>query len=188
MSCLLMPWLLRISRHGIICVGQRWHNDVSKLISSTWVRPNLRYDSNCECIFCNLTNNWAESILIRVSIPEQLEHLHSDVTPAASWLSHIWSPVKRRQNQSYEFKEFAKLSNFEFGNKHYTRHAFWSCLIRCANMKWIQRVLLKIQSWHDSVHRQTDGRTGVQTDKVKPVYPFQLRWGGGIIITYMGAM
>ena len=45
------------------------------------------------------------------------------------------------------------------------RLTFWSCLIRCANMKWIWGVLLKIQSGHDSVHRQTDG----QTDKVKSI-------------------
>ena len=46
----------------------------------------------------------------------------------------------------------------EFWNGHYTRHTFWSCLIRCANMKWIRWVLLKIQSGHDSVHRRTDGQ------------------------------
>ena len=53
------------------------------------------------------------------------------------------------------------------------RHTFWSCLIRCANMKWIQWVLLKIQSRHDSVHRRTDrkGETSIP--------PFQLRWSGG---------
>ena len=56
------------------------------------------------------------------------------------------------------------------------RHTFWSCLIRCANMKWIRWVLLKIQSGHDSVHIRTDGWTDGQTDKVKQVYsPFQLR-------------
>ena len=47
---------------------------------------------------------------------EQLECLHSEDTPAASWLpillSHIGSQVKRRQSQSYKFKEFAKVSNF----------------------------------------------------------------------------
>ena len=79
------------------------------------------------------------------------------LSPAASWLpillSHIGSQVRRRQSQSYKFKEFAKI--FKFWNKHYTRHTLWSCLIRCANMKWIQWVLLKIQSPHDSVHRQT---------------------------------
>ena len=51
------------------------------------------------------------------------------------------------------------------------------CLIRCANMKWIRRVLLKIQSRHDSVHRRTDR----QMDKVKPVYPpFNFIEAGGI--------
>ena len=44
---------------------------------------------------------------------EQLERLHSEDTPATSWLpiplSHIGSKVKRRQIQS---KEFAKISNF----------------------------------------------------------------------------
>ena len=44
---------------------------------------------------------------------KQLERLHSDDTPAASWLpillSHIGSQVKRRQSQSYTFKEFVKI-------------------------------------------------------------------------------
>ena len=48
---------------------------------------------------------------------EQLERLRSEDTPAASWLpillSHIGSQVKWRQSQSYKFKEFAKISNFE---------------------------------------------------------------------------
>ena len=47
---------------------------------------------------------------------EQLERLHSEDTPATSWLpillSHIGSQVKRRQSQSYKFKEFAKTTNF----------------------------------------------------------------------------
>ena len=101
------------------------------------------------------------------SILEPLERLRSEDSPAASWLSilfsHIGSQVKRRQSQSYKFKEFAKIT--------------WSCLIRCVNMKWMRRVLLKIQSGHDSVHRRTDGRT----DKVKPVYPpFNFVEAGGI--------
>ena len=56
-------------------------------------------------------------------------------------------------------KNLPKFQIFEFWNKHYTRHTFWSCLIGCTNMKWFRRVLLKIQSGHDSVHRRTDGRT-----------------------------
>ena len=53
------------------------------------------------------------------------------------------------------FKNSPKFQIFEFWNGHYMRHTFWSCLIRCANMKWIRWVLLKIQSGHDSVHRRT---------------------------------
>ena len=72
-------------------------------------------------------------------------------------------------------KKSPKFQIFEFWNGHYTRQTFWSCLIRCANMKWIPWVFLKIQSGHDSVHRrtdgQTDGRTDGQTDRVIPVYP-----------------
>ena len=54
----------------------------------------------------------------------------------------------------------------KFWSKRYMRHTF--CLIRCANMKWIRRVLLKIQRGHDSVHR----RTGVQGETSIP--PFNL--------------
>ena len=49
-------------------------------------------------------------------ILEQLERLRFEYTPAASWLpillSHIVSQVKRRQSQSYKFKEFVKISFF----------------------------------------------------------------------------
>ena len=42
-------------------------------------------------------------------------------------------------------------------------------------MKWMQWILLRIWSGHDSVHRRTDGLTDGQmdelTDKVEPVYP-----------------
>ena len=51
-----------------------------------------------------------------------------------------------------------KFQIFEFWNKCDARHTFWNYLIKCANIKWIQWVLLKIQSGHDSVHRRTDGR------------------------------
>ena len=111
---------------------------------------------------------------------EQLERLRSEDTPATSWLpillSHIGSQVKRRQSQSYKFKEFTKIENCWI-LKHYTRHTFWSCLIRCANMKWNRREFLKIQRGHDSVHRRTDGRTDGQGET--SISPFQLRWSGG---------
>ena len=75
-------------------------------------------------------------------------------------------------------KNSPKFQIFEFWNKHYTQHTLWTCLIRCANMKWIRWVLLKIQSGHDSVHRQTDGRTDRRT-RWNQYTPFQLHWSRG---------
>ena len=53
----------------------------------------------------------------------------------------------------------------------YTQHTFWSYLIRCINMKWVQQVLSKIPSGHDSVHRWMDGKTNGWTNNVKLAYP-----------------
>ena len=102
---------------------------------------------------------------------EQLERLRSEDTPRRLMINHTiesyWIPSQKKTKSNFQI--------FEFWNGHYTRHTFWSCLIRCANMKWIRWVFLKIQSGHDSVHRQTDGqtdgRTDGPTDKVIPVYP-----------------
>ena len=78
-------------------------------------------------------------------------------------------------------KNSPKFQIFKFWNGHYTRHTFWSCLIRCANMKWIRWAFLKIQSGHDSVHRWTDGQTDRRTDGQgdTSIPPHQLRWSGG---------
>ena len=62
-------------------------------------------------------NNWFDSQYIYVQHPkniysnqqklEQLEHLRSEIPPAAPWLPilviHIRSQVKRRPSQSYKF-------------------------------------------------------------------------------------
>ena len=39
---------------GISCVRHKISIVVLELISSTWVKPNPRYDSKCEYIFYNL--------------------------------------------------------------------------------------------------------------------------------------
>ena len=54
----------------------------------------------------------------------------------------------------------------------YTRHTFWSSLIWCINMKWIQQVLFKIQNKHYSVHRRTDGQGETST----PPFRTLLKW------------
>ena len=73
-------------------------------------------------------------------------------------------------------------------NKLYTQHTFWSCLTTCANMKWIRRVFLKIQSGHDSVDRRPDGRTNGRTDGQgeTSIPTFQLLWSGAYKKTSVG--
>ena len=46
-----------ISRHGIDCVTQTLCIDVPELISSTWFKPNPRYNSKCEYFFYYLHGN-----------------------------------------------------------------------------------------------------------------------------------
>ena len=77
------------------------------------------------------------------------------------------SDVIARQVKVTNLTKMPKIQIVEFCNNHHMRHAYWSWLIRCANMIRTRLVLWKTQSGHDFVHRWTDGRT----DDVKPVYP-----------------
>ena len=90
---------------------------------------------------------------------EQLERLRSEDTPRRLMITRTiesyWIPSQKMTKSKLQILKI---------RQNFTRHTFWSCLIRCANMKWIRWVLLKIQSGHDSVHRRTDGRTDRRTD------------------------
>ena len=86
----------------------------------------------------------------------------------------------RENSANFSTEWFHSLSESRHVVGDVKRHTFWSCLIRCANMKWIWQVLLKIQSGYESVHRRTDGRTDRRTDNVKPA-PFNFVEAGGII-------
>ena len=83
-----------------------------------------------------------------------------------------------------------KIQISQFCNKPYTKHTFWSCLIRCVNMKWIQPELYVLQSGHGMWGRWTDGWTdgwtGGWTDGVNT--PLQLHCAGGIIKTIFPAI
>ena len=87
----------------------------------------------------------------------------------------IWNMTETRTTRMPAFWGYPP-QIFYFWNKLYTRHTFWSCLIRCANMKWIQQVLVTIQSRHDSVHRRTDGQGEIS------IPPFNFVEAGGIKI------
>ena len=122
--------------------------------------------------FKNDENIFVFSIISKL---EQLERLRSEDTPHRLMITHTiesyWIPSQKKTKSKLQIWRIRQ--NFKFWNKHYMRHTFWSCLIRCANMKWIRWVLLKIQSEHHSVHRWTDGQNETS------IPPFQLRWSGG---------
>ena len=122
---------------------------------------------------------WNEIYKSKINQLEQLEHLRSEDTPRCLMITHIIkSQVILLDPKSKEdkvkvtnLKNLLKLQIFVFWNKLYMPHTFWSCLIRYANMKWIRRVLLKIEltRFCPQTDRQTDGRTRWN----------QLRWSGG---------
>ena len=107
---------------------------------------------------------------------EWLEHLHSEDTPSCLMITHsiesYWIPSQKKTKSKLQILRIRQ--HFKFWNKHYTRHTFWNCLIRCANIKWIRQILFKIQSGHDSVHRRTDGQGETS------IPPFNFVEAGGI--------
>ena len=171
-------WKLQ-SGHGL--TNRRFKSSLSKITRPVAAIKSLRF-----ALFIWISpSTWQYSnfdfYTIRiVNVPglhklEQLERLRS----AAPWLAilsiHIRSQIKTRQSQSYKFKTFAK--NYNFVILQNTRHTIWRCLSRCVNMKWIQPVLWKLLSGHDSVHRRTDGQTDARTTWIQYT-PFQLHWSG----------
>ena len=102
--------------------------------------------------------------------------------PAASWLplllSHIGSQVKRRQSQSYKFKEFAKISNFWI--LKLTLHATHLLKLLDKMYKYEMDLTSIVE---DTERTPFCPQTDRQTDKVKPVYlPFNFDEAGGIKI------
>ena len=90
--------------------------------------------------------------------------------PAFYWF--ILHPKSKQDKMKItNFKNFSKIQILEFLEQTLW-HTFCSCLIRCLNMKWIQKVLLKIQT---QFHPQTEG----QMDNMKPEYspPTSLKRG-----------
>ena len=93
---------------------------------------------------------------------KQLEPLHSKNTPCCPMITHTIDSFQiPSQNKTKSKLQIWKIcQKFKFWNfaiNFYMRHTFWSCLIRCVNMKWIWLVLWKLRRGHDSVYRRTDG-------------------------------
>ena len=140
----------------ICSISSEW---VSKW-ASEWVSERVRLTAFLRhpspyCMNCKVTINFKKTRTIRTPA------FWGYPTPPHDYPYHwaILDPKSKEDKVKVtNLKKSPKFQIFEFWNGHYTRHTFWSCLIRCANMKWIRWVFLKIQSGHDSVHRRTDGR------------------------------
>ena len=97
---------------------------------------------------------------------EQLERLHSEIPPAASWIPilviHIRSQVKTRQSQSYKFEKIAKNSKFE------TLHA---TLYATHLLKLLDKMYKYEMDPTRTVGATEQTRDAGQTDGLKPIYP-----------------
>ena len=111
---------------------------------------------------------WVSYIILKVnrtyiiSIINALLVSHRIGTTRATKMAAFW------ESQMLEFCN---------NNKIYTWNTFWTCLIRCVNMKWIRLVLWKTQSGQDSVHRRMDRRPARRRETSKA--HFQLCWSRG---------
>ena len=81
---------------------------------------------------------------------EQLERLRSENTPRCPMMTHTMHsyqiPCHNKTKSKLQIPKICQKFKFrKFHNDLYTLHTFLSCLIRYANMKWIQLVSWKIQ-------------------------------------------
>ena len=92
-------------------------------------------------------------------------------------LSHIGSHVKRRQSQSYEFKEFAKITNFGILKQTLHLTHLPKLLDKMCNYEMDPTSIVE-----DTERTRFCPQTDTRTDKVKPVYPpFNFVEAGGIM-------
>ena len=144
-----------------------WNSVIPAKLYNDWKIPNL-----------NLTLKVLK-VLMKL---EQLERLRSENTHRRPMITHTMDSYQipchnKTKSNVTNSKNLPMIKNLECYNNRYTRHTFWSCLIRCANMKWIRLVLWKKQSGHHFV--QMDGQMDRRMDDGRPIYPVStsLKWG-----------
>ena len=141
--------------------------------SICWSHPsetNNNYESN-NTVFRLNEGHSTPNITMKLSITRTPAFW--EYPPIASslpiLLSHIGSQVKRRQSQSYKFKELAKISNFS--SLKQTLHA--------THLLKLLDKMCKYAMDSPSIVEDTERiRFCPQTDRVKPVYPLSTLLGG----------
>ena len=120
--------------------------------------------------------------------PEQLEHLGSEIPPAAPWLPilviHIRSQVKTRQSQSYKFKKIAK--NADFAILQETLHATHLLKLLDKMSKYEMdptRTIGATERTRDA--GLTDGRTDGRSETNIPIQQLRFEGGGAVSNWYI---
>ena len=159
-----------------------WHWDNHNLPWGNHNRPNMLCTNleECEMVnFPNPQNIWCDENKIKTTgTPVFWEY--PPPPPTCPMITHTTDSYQipsqnKTKSQIWKICQKFKFWNFPIPIAH-------GCLIRCVNMKWIQPVVWKLESRHDSVHRLMDRETDAQTDgwRETSIFPFQLRWSGGI--------
>ena len=116
----------------------------NKLFGVLFIKTSLKFVPRVHLtIRCNWLKEWFGADQVtdhRLNQLEQLECLRSEIPPAAPWLPIIVIHIRSKQDKVKvaNLKRLPTIKIFKFCKKLYTQHTFWSCLIRCINMKWIQ--------------------------------------------------
>ena len=98
-----------------------------------WNRNQIQH-LLCFIQFGRLLNESTILILTRIT---------RTIRTPASMITHIRDSYQIQKSKQDKFKitnfkKLPKIQNLKFCMKVYMQHTFWSCLIRCINMKWIQ--------------------------------------------------
>ena len=163
------------------------HDTMTETVKNVWQTYRTTDWTIHRAAWSQLKKSWLQKMQFHLVVQNnhlqkgtRLECLRSEIhlmiTDPDYWFTSDLESKPHKSKLQIE-KKMPKLHTLEFCNKPEKQHTFWSCLIRCVNIKWIRLVLWKLQSGHDSVNRRTDG----QTDDVKPVYPPSILLSGGII-------
>ena len=107
----------------------------------------------------------------------QKTHCKSCDTPCRLMITHTIESYRiasqKKTKSNLQIQRICQNSNSWLLKQTSKQHTLWSCLICCANLKWIRRVSVKMQGGHDAVHRRTDGQGETS------ILPFQLCWSRG---------
>ena len=144
---------------------------------------NTKWKAELKKIVKNINLQFWQNPELMLSKPSRYHHVKLKVaaikTQVRNQLQHSYTWTQDKVKVTI-LKKLSKIEIFKIFKNLNMWHTFWSWLIRCANMKWIRLVLWMIQSRHDSVHRQTDGRTdGLDETSIPHRHPFNFVEAGG---------